>query len=54
MGGSFSTPDSTQLVYDRFAKDTYNNKGMVGTVDPELYERVMHILESNGVRKYNV
>ena len=51
MGGQFVTPKNKQIEYDpESAKiDTRNKAGMICTVNPEVYERSMGLLNEIGL-----
>ena len=47
MGGTFSAPDTSPLLYDRNARDYYNHKGMIGSLSPFVSERTFGILSES-------
>ena len=51
MGGKFSTPNESSLVYDNKIRDTYNHKGMISSLDCSVFERTIGLLSEMGVKK---
>ena len=54
MGGNFSTPESSPLIYDHKARDAYNHKGMISCMNEVVYDRTMGILGDMGIAKAKV